>query len=515
MKQSATEKANQELQESIPENEETTSKKLFAHLYEACNILRGPINKDEFKDYVTPILFFKRISDVYDEETQDALEASGGDEEYASFDENHSFIIPDGCHWKDLRNASKDVGKIIVKAMNGIERANPETLSGVFSSFDDVTWTDKTKLTDERLKDLIEHMSSLKVGNKNYNADVMGDAYEYLIKKFADLSKKNAGEYYTPRTIVKLMVMLLDPKPGDTVYDPACGTGGMLIEAIRHINDRQMTYGKIYGQENNLSTSAIARMNLFLHGASDFKIRQGDTLRNPKFIEHGKIQQFNCVLANPPFGQKKWGADSFESDKYGRNMWGCPSDSNADYAWLQHMVKSMNPIEGKVAVVLPQGVLFHGGKEGKIREQLIKSDLIETVITLAGGVFYSTGVSACILFLNNHKKPEHKGKVCLIDATNIYTPKRAQNVMEEKDINEVFELYQNYEDKIEKCKIVTIDKLDENGNTLAVNTYIEKKKQEIVAPEIVKQQYYDTLENVRKAEEKMRTLLIEGGYINE
>ena len=246
---------------------------------------------------------------MYDEETQDALKSSGGDEEFANFDENHSFIIPEGCHWIDLRNASKDVGKIIVKAMNGIERANPETLSGVFSSFDGVTWTDKTKLTDERLKNLIEHMSSLKVGNKNYSADVMGDAYEYLIKKFAGLSKKNAGEYYTPRTIVKLMVMLLDPKPGDTVYDPACGTGGMLIEAIRHIGDKQTTYGKIYGQENNLSTSAIARMNLFLHGANDFKIVQGDTLRSPKFLLHRQLQKFNCVLANPSFGQKKWGAD--------------------------------------------------------------------------------------------------------------------------------------------------------------------------------------------------------------
>ena len=515
MIQSATETADQELKDSIPENEETTSQKLFAHLYEACNILRGPINQDEFKDYVTPILFFKRISDVYDEETREALELSGGDEEFAAFDENHSFVIPEGCHWKDLRNASQDVGKIIVKAMNGIERANPGTLSGVFSSFDDVTWTDKTKLTDERLKDLIEHMSSLKVGNKNYSADVMGDAYEYLIKKFADLSKKNAGEYYTPRTIVKLMVMLIDPKPGDTVYDPACGTGGMLIEAIRHIGDKQMTYGRIYGQENNLSTSAIARMNLFLHGASDFKVAQGDTLRTPKFIEHGQLQKFNCVLANPPFGQEKWGADSFESDKYGRNMWGCPSDSNADFAWLQHMIKSMKPMDGKVAVVLPQGVLFHRGKEGDIREQLIKSDLIEAVVALAGGVFYGTGVSACILFLNNHKKPEHKGKVCLIDATNIYTPKRAQNVMEEKDINEVFKLYQEYKDVIEKCKIVSIADLDVAGNTLAVNTYIEKKKQEVVAPEIVRAQYFEALENVKKAEAKMKALLIEGGYVDE
>ena len=515
MIQSATATADQELKDSIPENEETTSKKLFAHLYEACNILRGPINQDEFKDYVTPILFFKRISDVYDEETQDALEASGGDEEFAAFDENHSFIIPEGCHWGDLRNASKDVGKIIVKAMNGIERANPETLSGVFSSFDDVTWTDKTKLTDERLKDLIEHMSSLKVGNKNYNADVMGDAYEYLIKKFADLSKKNAGEYYTPRTIVKLMVMLMDPKPGDTVYDPACGTGGMLIEAIRHIDDKKTTYGKIYGQENNLSTSAIARMNLFLHGATDFKVAQGDTLRSPKFVEHGKLQQFNCVLANPPFGQEKWGADSFESDKYGRNMWGCPSDSNADYAWLQHMVKSMKPMNGKVAVVLPQGVLFHGGKEGAIREQLIKNDLIEAVVALAGGVFYGTGVSACILFLNNHKKPEHRGKVCSIDATKIYTPQRAQNEMTEKDIQEVYKLWQDYTDVVEKCKIVTIADMDAAGNTLAVNTYIEKKKQEVVSPIEVRIEYFDALENAKRMEARLMTYLKAGGFIDE
>ena len=515
MIQSANETADKELKESTKKAEELEKQQLFSHLFEACNILRGPINQDEFKDYVTPILFFKRISDVYDEETQEALELSGGDEEFAAFDENHSFIIPKGCHWKDLRNASQDVGKIIVKAMNSIERANPDTLSGVFSSFDDVTWTDKTKLTDERLKNLIEHMSSLRVGNKNYNADVMGDAYEYLIKKFADLSKKNAGEYYTPRSIVKLMVLLLDPKPGDSVYDPACGTGGMLIEAIRHINNDQMTYGRIYGQENNLSTSAIARMNLFLHGAKDFKIVQGDTLRNPKFIESDKLKTFNCILANPPFGQEKWGADSFEADKYGRNIWGTPSDSNADFAWLQHMIKSMKPMDGKVAVVLPQGVLFHGGKVGYIREQLIKSDLIEAVVTLAGGVFYGTGVSACILFLNNHKRPEHKGKVCLIDATNIYTPKRAQKVMEEKDINEVFKLYQDYKDVIEKCKIVSISDIDAAGNTLAVNTYIEKKKQEVIAPEIVRAEYFEALENAKKAELKMKALLIEGGYVDE
>ena len=516
MVQSAAKAADKDLKDASAESEETTSKQLFNHLYGACNILRGPINQDEFKSYVTPILFFKRISDVYDEETQEALEISGGDEEYAAFPENHSFIIPDGCHWNDVRTVSKDVGKAIVDAMIGIERANPETLSGVFSSFDDANWTDKTKLTDERLKDLIEHMSSLKVGNKNYSSDVMGDAYEYLIKKFADLSKKNAGEFYTPRSIVKLMVMLLNPKPGETVYDPACGTAGMLIEAIRRIDNKQLTYGKMYGQEKNLSTSAIARMNLFLHGARDFKIAQGDTLRSPAFISRGKLMTFDCVLANPPFSLDKWGADVFESDKYGRNMWGCPTDSSADFAWLQHMVKSMGVYTGRCAVVLPQGVLFHAsGREGAIREQLIKSDKLEAVIALTSGVFYSTGVSACILYMNNHKETSHKGKVCLIDASNIYTPQRAQNIMSDADVQRVFDLYQNYEDQVDYCKIVTIEEIEAAGNVLSVGTYIERKKQEIVPPEEVRRQYYAAMKRVTVYEEKLRKLLKEGGYIDE
>jgi type I restriction enzyme M protein len=290
MMQASIETADNELRASIPTIQETTSQQLFNHLFEACNILRGPINQDEYKSYVTPILFFKRISDVYDEETLDALDRSGGDEEYASFPENHSFDIPEGCHWKDVREASENVGVSIVKAMNGIERANPDTLSGVFSSFDDANWTDKTKLSDERLKNLIEHMSKIKVGNTNYSADVMGDSYEFLIKKFADLSKKNAGEFYTPRSIVKLLIMLMAPQIGETVYDPACGTGGMLIEAIRYMKGDKLTYGRIYGQEKNLSTSAIARMNLFLHGAKDFKIMQGDTLRSPNHHEGGKLK---------------------------------------------------------------------------------------------------------------------------------------------------------------------------------------------------------------------------------
>lgn len=217
---------------TIPIEYETTSQRLYSHLFEACNILRGPINQDEYKSYITPLLFFKRLCDVYDEETQAAFDASGGDREYASLSTIHRFNILSGCHWKDVRKRSKEVGEALTDAMMKIERENPSTLGGVFTSFDDAKWTDKTKLTDERLKDLIEHMSEIRVGNKDYPSDVMGDSYELLIKKFADLSKRNAGEFYTPREIVRLLIMLLAPKAGETIYDPACGTGGMLIEAI-------------------------------------------------------------------------------------------------------------------------------------------------------------------------------------------------------------------------------------------------------------------------------------------
>ena len=511
----AVQAAGEEVQTAEGKMSETTSRALFNHLFEACNILRGPINQDEYKSYVTPILFFKRISDVYDEEYTEALAFSGGDVEYATAEEMHSFAIPEGCHWEDVRKVSKDVGRAIVNAMSGIEKANPDTLSGVFSSFDDATWTDKNKLSDERLKNLIEHMSKIRVGNNDYPADLMGDSYEFLIKKFADLSKKNAGEFYTPRTIVKLMVKLLDPRPGETVYDPACGTGGMLIEAIRHMHNDRLAYGRIYGQENNLSTSAIARMNLYLHGAKDVQIRQGDTLRSPLFLERGRIKTFDCVLANPPFGMKKWGSAQFGSDPYGRNLWGCPTDSNADFAWLQHMVKSMAPKRGRCVVVLPQGVLFHSGKEGEIRKRLVLSDKLEAVITLAGGVFYNTGVSACILYLNNKKPHAHKGRICLIDGSEIYTPKRAQNELSLDNVQKLYGLFRDYADVVERCKIVSLKEVEDNGFDLSVKRYIEQKAKQTIPPAIVRRNYFAALEAVRAAEDKMRELLVEGGYVHE
>jgi type I restriction enzyme M protein len=500
----------------ISKTEKEKRDELSLFLFGACDILRGPINQDEYKSYVIPILFFKRISDVYDEETQQALEESGGDKEFASFPEQHSFVIPKGCHWSDVRNASTDVGTVIATAMNGIERANPDTLSGVFSSFDDASWTDKTKLTDERLKDLVEYLSGKSFGNKVYEADVMGDAYEYLLKRFADLSKKNAGEFYTPRTIVKLMVTLLNPQAGETVYDPACGTGGMLIEAIHHMQNSNVSFGKIFGQEKNLSTSSIARMNMFLHGARDFKIANDDTLRNPAFIQSETLKTFDCVVANPPFSLKGWGAAQFESDRYGRNIWGCPTDKNGDYAWLQHMVKSMDKTNGRLAVVLSQGVLFRGNKEGKIREKLINSDKLEAIIDLPSGVFFSTGVSACILFLKNNKSDSHKGKVLLIDATQEFVHERAQNILTEDNSRNILDLFNGYRDVEDKSKVVTIQDIiaKDNGYSLDPKTYVDRLKPATLDPAAVEAEFVSAVDDMKKAEKKMNALLVDGGYVD-
>ncbi|MBM2849764.1 MAG: Site-specific DNA-methyltransferase (adenine-specific), partial [Anaerolineales bacterium] len=345
---------------------------LEAHLWESANILRGPVDAADFKTYVFPLLFFNRLSDVHDEEYQTALEESGGDEEYARFPQNYSFQVPEDCHWRDVRAVSVNVGQALQKALRGIEQANPETLYGIFG---DAQWTNKDRLSDALLRDLLEHFSRLSLGNAAAQADVLGQSYEYLIKKFADATNKKAGEFYTPRSVVRLMVNILNPREGESIYDPACGTGGMLLEAIHHVRenhgDDRTLWGKLYGQEKNLTTSAIARMNLFLHGAADFQIVRGDTLRTPAFFSGDNLATFDCVIANPPFSLEKWGEEVWASDPYGRNFAGMPPAKSGDYACVQHMLKSMAPKTGRMAVVLPHGALFRMGAEGQIRQKIL------------------------------------------------------------------------------------------------------------------------------------------------
>ena len=480
---------------------------LYNFLFEACNILRGPVSQDNFKDYITPILYFKRISDVYDEETQAALDESGGDNEYALLPEQHRFVIPDGCHWIDIRERTENLGAAIVGAMRGIELANPDTLYGVLSVFSAQKWTDKKNLSDSKIRELIEHLSTRRLGNKDYPADLMGDAYEVLLKKFADDSKAKAGEFYTPRPVVNLLIRILDPKPGETVYDPACGSGGMLIEAIHHMHHDNLCCGSIFGQEKNVVNAAIAKMNLFLHGASDFNVMQGDTLRSPKILQGSEIAKFDCVIANPPFSLEKWGATEWSSDKFGRNIWGTPSDSCGDYAWIQHMVKSMAPGNSRMAVVMPQGILFRGNEDGRIREKMIKSDLIEAIVNLGDKLFYGTGLSPCFLILRRMKPAERSARILMIDATKILTQKRAQNILSPEDVDHIYQLYLDYKDVEDYSKVVTLKEIEDKEFNLSPNRYINYHREAVRPYEEVKREFLEAIEAVKLAEQEFTRLI--------
>lgn len=445
-------------------------------LMDAAYILKGPVDAADFKSYIFPLLFIKRILDVYEEEYMEAMVESCGDIEYAEFAENHRFNIPKDCRWSDLQNTSENVGAVIHKIFRSIEKANYKTLYGIFG---DVDWKNKQKLPDILLKNLVEHFSLHNISNTNVEADIAGRAYEYLIKKFADKTNKKAGEFYTPRTVVQLMTLILDPTEGESVYDPACGTGGMLLQAIKHVSDKaeDVRLLKVYGQEKNLTTSAIARMNLFIHGREDFKIERGDTLRNPVFIFRNKLSTFDCVIANPPFSLKKWGFDGWGTDKWGRNEYGIPPVSYGDFAWVEHMLKSIAPGTGRMAVVLPHGVLFRKGSEQDIRKQIIEDDKLEAVIGLGDNLFYGTTLAACIWVLKFKKATDKKRKVLFVDASKIYKHQRAQNILSNENVSEIFKLYSDFADVDNCAKVVSFDDIKKNGFNLNISIYIDKPRE--------------------------------------
>ena len=486
---------------------------LYNFIYKACDYLRGPVGHESFKDYLTPLLYYKRLSDTWDEEYAAALEESGNDEEYARLPEQHRFVIPEGCHWDEVRQRDENLGSAIVEALRLIEQANPETLYGVLSAFSTANFTDKTIISDERFRNLIEHLSQRKLGNKDYSADLMGDAYEILLKKFADESKAKAGEFYTPRPVVRLLVRILDPKPGERVYDPAAGSGGMLIEAVHHTQNSKLSYGLIFGQEQNPMNAAIAKMNLFLHGASDFCIMQGDTLGDPKILQGGGLATFDCVIANPPFSLDNWGAAKWANDPYGRNLWGTPPASNGDFAWIQHMVKSMRPGRGRMAVVLPQGVLFRGASEGAIRKRLVESDFIEAVITLGDKIFYGTGLSPCVLILRWVKPRDHVNKMLMVDGSKILTQKRAQNILSDEDVDRLYKLYADFADVEDFAKVVTREEIAAKGFDLSVNKYVQYHKEAVKSYAEVKDEFDAAMRDVEDAAMKFESLLQSQGLI--
>ena len=460
-------------------------------------------------------MFFKRISDVHDEEHAAALIEFGGDEESALFLENYSFQIPEGCHWADVRSIASNIGQALHTSMRGIEQANPHTLYGIFG---DAQWTNKDRLSDSLLRDLIEHFSKLSLGNSVAKSDLLGQSYEYLIKKFADATNKKAGEFYTPRSVVRLMVKILDPREGESIYDPTCGTGGMLLEAIHHVKetrgDVRALWGKLYGQEKNLTTSAIARMNLFLHGAADFQIVRGDTLRNPAFFLGDSLATFDCVIANPPFSLEKWGDDVWASDPYGRNFAGVPPARSGDYAFVQHMIKSIAPNSGRMAVVLPHSALFRMGKEGAIRQKILAMDVLEAVIGLGANLFYGTPLAACILIFRQKKVNARKNKVLIVDASKEFRIGRAQNELLPEHVERIHGWVRDYTDVDGIARIVTLDEIAANENNLNIARYVEARvTDEVLTLEEVMQQLNKSAETAFAAEGSLVELLKNQGIL--
>jgi type I restriction enzyme M protein len=450
-----------------------TQKQLEDYLWGAANILRGMIDAADFKQYIFPLLFFKRISDLWDEEFQLALAESNGDLSYAEFAENHRFQIPDGCHWDDIRKKTIDVGSALQAALNGIEKANFEMLHDVFG---DAQWTNKRRMSDEKMLDLIEHFNQMNLSIANVPHDIMGEGYEYLIKKFADDSGHTAAEFYTNRTVVKLMTQITDPQSTESIYDPTCGSGGILLSAALHLKAQGKEYRtlKLYGQELNLITSAIARINMFMHNVDEFLIVQGDTLDSPQILENDELKKFDVIMANPPYSVKKWSQQKWMNDPFGRNIWGTPPQGCADYAFQQHIMKSLNPETGRCVVLWPHGVLFRDA-ESDIRKKMIEEDYVDAVIGLGKNLFYNSSMESCLLVCRMKKPEERKGKIIFIDAKDELRIERSNAWLEQQHIKKISEAYWKYNDLNGFSRVVSNGVVLANNGNLSLQLYIKQE----------------------------------------
>ena len=476
---------------------------LKSFLWGAATRLRGQIDAAGYKEYIFPLLFFKRISDVYDEQFSGFL-AEGGAEYAGMQAEELAIRIPDGSHWDDVREVTENVGQRLVEAFIAIEQANPGEeadgriiggLDGIFGPKDG--WTNKAKMPDHIITSLIEDFSRYNLSLAACPADEMGQAYEYLVGKFADDAGNTAQEFYTNRTVVDLMAEILQPKPGESIYDPTCGSGGMLVECLDFLRKKGEPWQgvKVFGQEINALTSAIARMNLYLNSVEDFSIVREDTLGHPAFINGSRLRTFDIVLANPPYAIKQWNRDAFMNDKWGRNFLGTPPQSKADYAFIQHIIASMNPQSGRCAILLPHGILFRR-EEKEMREKLVKMDTLEAVIALGHNLFYNSAMISCILVCRATKDVKHKNKVIFIDAEKDVTRKNAQSYLDTHQINKILNAYNNFEDIEGFAKVVTNESIEQAGSVLSISYYVEG----IIEEEI---SFGDSLEDWKTSSESL------------
>lgn len=452
-----------------------SQQELERRLWDAANALRGPVDPGDFKNYVFPVLFWKWLSDTHVYEQAQAVEEFGADVDPEVEADFHRFALPAGTSWAEVTTKTANLGHAIQTAFSRIQQANPETLAGVFG---DAAWGNKERLPEASLVNLLNAFQGLTLDPAHVSNDLLGGAYEYMLRMFAEASGSKAGEFFTPRAVVRLIVRILDPRPGEEIVDPACGSGGMLVETIHAVRDHggDTRTLRLYGQEQNLTTAGIARMNLFLHDIEDFQIVRGDTLREPAYREpNGRIKQFDVVIANPPFSLKNWGHETWAADP--RAFCGLPPKNVADMAWIQHMITSMKETTGRVGVVMPHGVLFRGGAEGAIRRCLIEKDLLEAVIGLPPNLFYSTSIPASILVFRAAKSKERAGHVLFVDGSARFAKGKNQNTMSTADAAAIHEAYRTGVDPDGEggvnVRLVTFAEIESHGFDLNIGRYLK------------------------------------------
>ncbi len=487
-------------------------------LWNACDTFRGVIDPSQYKEYILVFLFLKYLSDVWKDKYEAYKKEYGDDEELIRRRmKRERFVLPQNCTFDYLveQQNADDIGDRINKVLEKIEEANFEKLEGVFRNvdFNSESNLGKTKDRNRRLKNLINDFNKKELNFRPSvigTEDIIGNGYMYLIERFASDAGKKGGEFYTPNEVSRLLAKLLKPQPGDRICDPAIGSGSLAITVAEEVGDKNF---KIYGQESNGSTWALAKMNMFLHGMDAADIRWCDTLNNPDLVENDELMTFDIVVANPPFSLDKWGKEDADSDKYNRYHRGIPPKSRADYAFIQHMIETAKDEKGKVGVIVPHGVLFRSGAEGRIREALIKENLLEAVIGLPENLFFGTGIPAAILIFNKAKK---RDEVLFIDASKGFEKGTRQNKLRNEDIEKILSTFEKFETVDKYAYVATPDELKENDYNLNIPRYVDtfEPEAEVDIAE-VQEEIEELEEELTEVRKKMSEYLKELGVASE
>lgn len=502
---------------NTPIKQEQVNKAVWA----ACDTFRGTIAADIYKDYILVLLFLKYISDVWRDHYETYQKEYGDEPELIKeMMKNERFVLPDGASFYDLYKSREEegLGEKIDKALHAVEEANIAKLKDVFQdiSFNNNKLGDE-KQKNELLKELLKdfHKDELDLRPSRIGKlDIIGNAYEYLIKNFAAGSGRSAGEFYTPPEVSELMAELMEPQEGDEICDPTCGSGSLLMKCAKRI---QLGYNSskkyaLYGQESIGSTWALAKMNMFLHGEDNHRIEWGDTIRNPKLLkDEDSLKHYNIVVANPPFSLDKWGHATAEDDNFGRFRRGLPPKTKGDYAFILHMIETMKPKVGRMAVVAPHGVLFRGSSEGKIRTKLIEENLLDTVIGLPEKLFYGTGIPAAILIF---KKKKTDDKVLFIDASREFNSGKNQNQLSEENLEKIVQTYKDRKTVDKYAYLASPEELKENDYNLNIPRYVDTfEEEEEIDLMAVRAEREVLKKELAELEDKMDGYLKELGYV--